>query len=126
MSQSVMRVREAARRQQGMSLVGLLLWAIVLGFIGYVAVRVLPTVNEYVTIQRAIDKIAAAPPGTVAEIRTAFERQKEIEYAIQAISGKDLDISKENDRVVIAFSYEKEVPVGGPVYILLKYKGRSK
>jgi len=27
---------------------------------------------------------------------------------------------------VIAFSYEKEVPIGGPVYILLKYQGRSK
>lgn len=126
MSQRKMQMRTVVGRQRGVSLVGLLLWAIIIGFVGYVVVRVLPTINEYTTIQRAVDKIAASPPGTVAEVRAAFDRQKEIEYAIQAISGKDLDISKENDRVVIAFSYEKEVPVGGPVYILLKYKGRSK
>jgi hypothetical protein len=107
-------------------MIGLVFWAIVLGFIGYVAVRVLPTVNEYVTIQRAVDKIAASPASTVADIRAAFERQKEIEYAIQSISSKDLEISKENDKIVIAYSYQKEVPVAGPVYILLKYKGRSK
>jgi len=27
---------------------------------------------------------------------------------------------------VIAFAYNKEVPIGGPVYLLLKYEGRSK
>ena len=114
------------RAQRGVTLMGLLFWAIVIGFVGYVAVRVLPTVNEYLTIQRTVDKIAASAPGTVSEIRTAFERQKEIEYAIQSISAKDLEITKENDRVVIAFAYQKEVPVAGPVYILLKYNGRSK
>ncbi|MBL8327749.1 MAG: DUF4845 domain-containing protein [Rubrivivax sp.] len=121
-----MRAVSFARHQRGVTMVGLVFWAIVIGFAGYVAVRVLPTVNEYFTIQRAIDKIAASSPATVSEARTAFERQKEIEYAIQAISGKDLEITKENDRVVIAFAYEKEVPVAGPVYILLKYQGRSK
>ncbi len=107
-------------------MLGLVFWAIVLSFLGYVGVRVFPTVNEYMTIQRTVDKLAASAPATVPEIRTAFERQKEIEYAIQSIGGKDLDISKDNGRVVIAFSYEKEVPLGGPAYLLLKYRGRSK
>lgn len=114
------------RHQRGVTMVGLAFWAVVLGFLGYIGVRVLPTVNEYTTIQRTVDKIAASAPSTVAEIRTAFERQKEIEYAIQSITGKDLEITKENDRVVIAYAYQKEIPVAGPVYILLKYSGRSK
>jgi hypothetical protein len=114
------------RAQRGVTMIGLIFWAMAVGFIAYVAIRTLPTVNEYVTIQGAVDKIAAAPPGTVAEIRTAFDRQREIEYSIQSVTGKDLEITKENDKVVIAFSYEKEVPIGGPVYILLKYQGRSK
>ncbi len=114
------------RRQRGVTMLGLVFWGIVIGFAGYLAVRVVPTVNEYLTIQRAIDKVAAAAPSTVHEIRVAFDRQKEIEYAIQAISGQDLDITKVNDRVVISFAYEKEVPLGGPAYLLLKYQGRSK
>ena len=62
----------AARAQRGMSLIGLLAWAIIIGFIGYVAVRVLPTVNEYLTIQRAVDRVAAESPATVAEVRRAL------------------------------------------------------
>jgi Domain of unknown function (DUF4845) len=119
-------LRPRRHGQRGLTMIGLLLWAIVLGFGGYLAVRVLPTVNEYFTIQRAVDKITASPATTVPEIRSAFDKQKEIEYAIQSISGKDLEITKENDRVVVGFSYQKEVAVAGPVYILLKYKGRSK
>ncbi len=112
--------------QRGLTLFGLLFWALVIGFAGYLLVRVLPTVNEYLTIQRAVDKIAAEQPPTVAEARAAFDRQKSLEYSISEVSGKDLEVTKENDRVVLAFAYDKEIPVMGPVYILIKYEGRSK
>ena len=118
--------RRMRGRQRGVTLFGLLFWAIVLGFVGYVLVRTLPTVNEYLTIQRAVEKVAAAQPATVNEARIAFDRQKEIEYSIVSVTGKDLQITKENDKVVIAYAYNKEVPIVGPVYILLKYEGRSK
>lgn len=118
--------RQHAASQRGVTLFGLMFWATVLGFLGYVLLRTLPTVNEYVTIQSAVDKIAAAAPATVAEARQIFERQKEVEYAITSIGGKDLKITKENDKVVVAFAYDKEVPIVGPVYILIKYAGRSK
>jgi hypothetical protein len=117
--------RGGAGRQRGVSLIGLLFWAIVIGFIGYVAIRVLPTLNEYFTIQRAVNKIAASKPSTVGEIRTQFDKQKDIEYSISSISGKDLDITKENDRVVIRFAYDKELELIAPVYLLIKYEGRS-
>jgi hypothetical protein len=112
--------------QRGLTLFGLLFWALIIGFAGYMVVRVLPTVTEYMTIQRAVDKIAAEQPATVAEARAAFDRQKDIEYAITAISGKDLVVTKENDRVVLAFAYDKEISVLGPLHILIKYEGRSK
>jgi Domain of unknown function (DUF4845) len=73
-----------------------------------------------------VAKIAAAAPATVGDARAAFDRQKQIEYSITSIAGKDLEVTKENDRVVIAFAYEKEIPIAGPVYLLLKYQGRSK
>ena len=118
--------RLPARAQRGITLFGLLFWAIAVGFVAYVLVRTLPTLNEYATIQRTVERVAAAQPATVGEARAAFDRQKEIEYSIESISGRDLVVTKENDRVVIAFAYEKEVPIAGPVYILLKYEGRSK
>ena len=114
------------RRQKGVTLFGLLFWAIVIGFAALVGMRVLPTMNEYFTIQKAINKIAHESATTVPEIRAAFEKQKTIEYSIQSISGKDLSITKENDKVVIAFAYDKEIELMKPVYLLIKYEGQSK
>lgn len=112
-------------RQRGISLVGLLFWAVLIGIVAVVALRVLPTVNEYLTIQRAVNKIAASGATTVPELRNAFDRQKDIEYSISSISGKDLNITKENDRVVVRFAYDKEIELAGPVFLLIKYEGRS-
>jgi hypothetical protein len=114
------------RRESGITLLGLLLWAILVGMVALVALRVLPTVNEYMTILRAVNKTAAEGLNTVPEIRAAFDRQKDIEYAITSISGKDLKITKEEDRVVIRFAYEKEIELASPVFLLIKYEGRSK
>ena len=113
-------------RQRGVTLFGLMFWAIVVGFVAYLALRIFPTVNEYVTIQRSIEKIAATQPATVAEARQAFDKQRDLEYSISSINGSDLVVGKENDRVVISYAYDKLVPVYGPVYILIKYEGRSR
>jgi hypothetical protein len=113
------------RQQRGISMFGLMFWAILVGFVAYVGVVTFPTVNEYLTIRRTVEKIAAENPATVGEARAAFDRQKAIEYSISSISGRDLEITKENDRVVISFAYDKEIAIFGPIYLLLKYEGRS-
>jgi hypothetical protein len=125
--QMLHRARPLPRRaQRGVTMFGLLSWAIVIGFVAYVGVRVLPTVNEYLTIQRAVNRVAQDSPTTVAEVRKAFDKQKDIEYSIDSISGKDLEVTKENDRLVIRFAYDKEVPLVEPVFLLIKYQGQSK
>ncbi|HWH80799.1 MAG TPA: DUF4845 domain-containing protein [Burkholderiaceae bacterium] len=122
-----MRVqRQSARSQRGITLFGLLAWAIVVGFVALIVMKVLPTMNEYFTIQKAVNKIAAEGATTVPEIRAAFERAKDVEYSISSISGKDLKITKENDKVVISFAYDKEIELISPVFLLIKYEGRSK
>ena len=117
-----------ARRkdQRGITLFGLMFWAIVVGFLALVTMRVLPTMNEYFTIERAVKKVATDGGSTVPEIRNAFDKQKEIEYSIQSITGKDLVITKENDKVVVSFAYDKEIELMKPVFLLIKYEGRSK
>ncbi|MBC7995713.1 MAG: DUF4845 domain-containing protein [Rhizobacter sp.] len=114
------------RSQRGVTLFGLLFWAIVIGFMALVGLRVLPTINEYSTIKRAVEKIAASGATTVPEIRSAFEKQVQIEYGVTSITGKDLEITKVNEKVVIAFAYNKEIELMAPVYLLIKYQGRSK
>ena len=117
------RVR-GGRGQRGFTLFGLLFWAIIVGFLALIGMRVLPALNEYFTIKRAINKITSEG-STVPEIRNAFERQKDIEYSITSISGKDLSVTKENDKVVVSFAYDKEIELMKPVFLLIKFEGRS-
>lgn len=114
------------RPQRGITLLGLLFWAIIVGFVALLGMRVLPTMNEYFTIQKAVNKVALDGGSTVPEIRAAFEKQRDIEYSIQSITAKDLDITKENDRIVIGFAYDKEIELMAPVFLLIKYEGRSR
>ena len=114
------------RGQRGVSLLGLVFWAVLIGFVALVGMKTFPSINEYLTIQRAVNQIAKSGAASVPEIRQAFEKQKEIEYSISSIGGKDLEITKENDKVVIGFKYDKEVELYGPVSLLIHYEGRSK
>ncbi len=113
------------RHQRGFSLFSLLFWAILVGFVALMGMRVLPTINEFLTIQKAVNKSALEGGNTVPGIRAAFDRQKDIEYSISSISSRDLDITKENDHIVVRFAYEKEIELLSPVFLLIKYEGRS-
>ncbi len=114
------------RRQRGISLVGLLFWAVVLASSAVVGARVVPTVMEYYTIQGAVNRIARNNPATVPAVRQEFERIKQVEFSIQSINAADLQVSKENDKVKISFAYEKQIDLAGPVFLLIKYQGESK
>jgi hypothetical protein len=114
-----------SRSQRGISLLGLMFWVILVGFTALVAIKTFPSVNEFLTIKRSIGQIANSGVTTVQEVRAAFEKQKEIEYSIKSLSGKDLEITKENDKIVIAFKYDSEVQLYGPVSLLIHYEGRS-
>lgn len=112
--------------QRGITLFSLLFWAIVIGFLTLVGLRVIPTVNEYFAIRKLVQDIASSGVSTVPEIRSAFEKRTQIEYGIVSITGKDLEITKVNEKVVISFAYSKEIELMSPVYLLIKYEGRSK
>lgn len=113
--------------QRGITLIGLLFWGAVIAVSAVVALKVTPTVLEYYTVKRLVDRIAASNPATVPQVREEFDRATQVEYSIQSIKGSDLTISKDgNDRVVIEFGWDKEIDLFGPVYLTIKYRGQSR
>ena len=119
-------LRGRSRTQRGMGLFELLFWLILIGGVVLIGLKVFPTVNEYLTVQRAVDKIAGSSPATVNDVRAQFEAIKAVEYSISSIGGKDLQVSKEGDKTVIRYAYNVEIELFPPVYLLMKYEGRSK
>ena len=110
-------------KQRGISFIGLLFVGGVLAFTGVIAAQVMPTLIEFQAITKAASK--AKEGNTVAEVRSNFDKAAQVDD-IKSITGKDLEISKVNDKIVVAFAYSKEIHIGGPAYLLLKYTGNSK
>jgi hypothetical protein len=110
-------------KQQGISLIGILFVGGVLVFLGVIGAQVIPTYTEYQTIGKALDK--ARQSGSVAEVRSTFDKAAQVDD-IKSITGKDLEVTKEGDKTVVSFAYSREIHLGGPAYLLLKYTGRSK
>jgi hypothetical protein len=110
-------------RQRGISFVGLVVVASLLAMAGVVAAQVFPTVVEFMAIQKAVDR--AREGQSVPEVRMMFDKAVAIDD-IKSVSGKDLIVTKEGDKVVVSFEYEREIHLTGPAYLTLKYAGRSK
>ncbi len=110
-------------RQRGISFIGLLFIGAVLAMAGVVAAQVFPTAVEFMAVQKAVNR--AKEGSTVPEVQTIFERASAVDD-IKSISAKDLVVTKEGDKVVVSFAYEKEIHLAGPAFLTLKYAGRSK
>jgi hypothetical protein len=111
-------------KQRGMTFIGMLFFGGIVACLFVVGAQVFPTVLEFMAIKKAAQK-AANESGSVAEVRGSFDRAGAID-AISSITGKDLDVTKEGDKVVVSFDYKREIHLAGPAYLVLKYQGRSK
>ncbi len=118
-----MRANQSKQNQRGISFIGLLFVAIVLACVGVVAAQVIPTLIEYQAIDKAANK--AKEGSTVPEVRAIFDRAQAIDD-FKSVSGKDLDVQKVGDKVVVSYAYEREIHLFGPAYLVLKYKGQSR
>lgn len=110
-------------KQRGISFIGLLFVGGVLAMTGVVAAQVFPTVVEFMAVQKAVQRAAAGQ--SVVEVRSIFDKQREVD-AISSITGKDLDVGKQGDKVVVSFAYQREIHLAGPAFLTLKYTGQSK
>lgn len=110
-------------RQRGVSFLGLVFVGTLLALTGVIAAQVVPTFIEFQAVGRAAAK--AAEGTTVPEVRSMFDKAATIDN-IAFIKGSDLEVTKENDRIVVIYAYQREIHLAGPAYLTLKYSGRSK
>jgi len=114
------------RVHRGITLIGLLFWAVLLCSAALVVMKVIPALTEYRTIVSMVNKVAKEGGSTVPEIRAAFERARQVEYGVTAVTGRDLEITKEGEQIVVRFAYDKEIELISPVFLLIKFEGQSK
>ena len=110
-------------RQRGISFIGLVFVGSLLAMAGVIAAQVFPTYIEYQAISKAANK--SKEGATPAEVRSIFDKQSAVDD-FKSVSGKDIEVTKEGDKVVVSFAYQREIHLAGPAWLTLKYAGRSK
>ena len=109
--------------QRGSFTLSTLFLVILLAFLGVVVARVVPTYLEYLAIKHAVQKAKEA--STALEAQEIFNKASQVDD-FTAVTAKDLQIEKQDETFKISFAYEKEVKLIDPVYLLIKYSGKSK
>lgn len=113
------------RYQRGVSLSGLLIWGFIIAVVALLGMRVVPAVIDYYQIKKIVAATANNAGGkTVPEIRAIYSRFADVD-GITTVEPADLDISKDGSNVVIAFAYEKRIPLFLNVSLLIDFQGSS-
>ena len=113
-----------ARRQRGLSLIGLIFVGLIVVALIALGFKTVPAVIEYIAIERAIQKIKNEG-STVRDIQAAFERHRTIDD-ITSITSNDLDITKEGDKIVISYAYQKKIPILDNVSLVIDFAGTTR
>ena len=115
--------RSLRARQAGLSFFGLIFILAVLAAVGLVLVRAVPTMLEFQAVVKSMEMAKGSV--TPQEVRAAFDRGADIND-IKSVKGKDLEITKVNDKNVLKVAYDKEIHMFGPAYLVIKYVHQTK
>jgi hypothetical protein len=118
------RLQAPPQRQRGLSLVSLIFLGLIAIMLLTIGFKLVPSLIEYLAIDRAVQKVKNEG-STVREIRNAFDKYATIDD-IKSVTGKDLDVTKDADGVVISFAYSYSVPIADNVRLVIDYSGSTR
>ena len=114
--------RESSERQRGLTVIGMLLLIVVLGFMALVAMKVIPMYIQYFTIKSTIESIRKEPQLAqmgLMDIQTAIQKRFDIGY-VDKITAKDLKLRNDRSGRVLDLVYEDDQPLFYGLHIVLK------
>ncbi len=115
-----------AQGQRGLSIIGFLFVVAVVVVVALVGFRMVPAYIEWYTIQKALEA-AVADAGndpSLMNIRKAMERKLSADYA-DAVSAKDVNVTKQGNTIVAQVSWQKILPMVGNVSILIDFDAQA-
>jgi len=114
-------------RQQGITLLGLIVGSFVLVIVALLFMRLLPSYMEYFTIKKTVAALTNEFRGrgaNVAEVRRAFDNRAVIDD-IKSVGATDLEISKVGNDFAIGVSYRKEIPLFANIGVFIDFEASS-
>ena len=101
------------RKQKGIGLSGLLVWAVILILVVISGLKIAPAYIEFASIQKnlsAIVKDINAQSADLNQVRMLFSKRAQIDN-IKSINVQDIKINKESGRIFLSASYTVRIPL---------------
>jgi len=111
------------RKQQGMTLIGLLCILVLVGVVVYAGIRLAPLYLNYMKVARAMEAVATETKGDnpdPAEMRSLLDRHFTIDDPT-GVDVKDIEITKDDGGVQMHVAYDDAVPYVGNVSLSVHF-----
>ena len=115
------------KSQSGVSLIGVMIGGAVLAALLLVGLKLIPVVSEYMGVKRSMTAVvggANPQTATVSELRSAFTKRAMVDD-VNNINASDLDITKEDGRIVMSIEYSRKVKLFGNVSLLIDFSAST-
>lgn len=116
-----------AKRQQGVSLSGLLIWSVILVLLAIGGMKIIPAYIQDAEIKGILSTIANDPEMRDAppkSIRESFGKRAMMNN-ISIISENDIEIAKGAQGLSLSVSYQVKIPLAGNASVLLEFNPGS-
>ena len=112
--------------QAGITILGFLFVAGVVICVAMIGFRVLPAYIEYFAVQKTLQQtLDAAREGvTVSEFRRDFDLKASVGY-IESVHGPDVDLTKQDNRLVASAAWTTTLPLVANVSLLLDFQASA-
>ena len=115
------------KKQQGVSLSGLLMWSVILIFGAIIGMKLVPAFIEYAAVKKnlvAIVSDSGLRDGPLAEMRKSFDKRAVIDD-IKVVKGSDIQLDKESGQPVLFVEYPVKTPLVANVFLYIEFNARS-
>jgi len=119
--------RDIGYRQRGMGLLALIIWALVSVFVFMVTLKILPVYKENMAIKKNLSAMASDSilrNREKWEIRKSFNKRAEKDN-ISSVNGGDLEIDKENGKIVLGITYSVKAPLFANISLYIDFNESS-
>ena len=117
------------KRQQGMTMIGVLFVLALIGVIGYAGMRIAPLYLNYMKVSRSMEATASEFKGDAvdqAALRRTLEKHWQIED-IDSVAAKDVEIAKDDGGLtVMHVAYDDSAPYIANVSLTVHFDKTAK
>ncbi len=110
-------------RQQGVSLIGLIVGLFILVFAALLLMKLTPPYLEFFSVKKALAGIGQETRGrgaSINDVKRSFENRSAVDN-INSVKSSDLEVSKQGNDLLVTATWRKEVPLFANIGVYIDF-----